>query len=457
MNTVRTDRYDFVVAGGGMAGVACAISAAREGLSVALIEKLSILGGTATASGINQLLGGRKLNEDNKHVRVVGGLFDEITDRLIGMGMAIEPDSVDLGFNPYGWYPRMASGISCNETALKICLDDMCAEAGVRVYFDTVVTSADVSNSRITALNLFNKDGFVRIEADAYADCTGDGEIARMSGVAFVNGREEDGLTTPCSVEMHVDCVDAEELVKYQNENNSPKLVEIIDRLKESGEWDFESDIFVTIKLLEDDVFLVNVVHIRGVDGTNEKDVSLAIANGRKQCVKLLSVMRAHFPGFKNARIRKVCDTLGIRETRRIKGRYTVSIEDALTGKRYDDTVAATTYNFDLPDPIKEGYDPMLGSTKNPNTARKHIVIRIPYRSLLPYEIDNLIFAGRCISVCRDVLGAARVIGPCVMTGQAAGTAAALAKGSFSAVDTSELRALLKERGVLDPDELPFD
>jgi hypothetical protein len=167
--------------------------------------------------------------------------------------------------------------------------------------------------------------------------------------------------------------------------------------------------------------------------------------------------MKKHFPGFENARIRKVCDYLGVRETRRIKGRYTVSIEDALTGKRYDDTIAATTYNFDLPDPVRKGYDAMLGSTSNPNTNRKHIVIRIPYRSLIPNEVNNLIFAGRCISVCRDVLGAARIIGPCFMTGQAAGTAAALANGDFSSIDTEALRNLLWKRGVLNPDNLPFD
>jgi hypothetical protein len=192
-------------------------------------------------------------------------------------------------------------------------------------------------------------------------------------------------------------------------------------------------------------------------DGTKEEDVSRALAMGRKDCVRLFEVMRKHLPGFKNARIRKIADNLGVRETRRIKGRYTVSIEDALSGARYEDTVAATTYNFDLPDPIKAGYDPMLGSTRNPKTDRKYIVIRIPYRSLIPYEIDNIIFAGRSISVCRDVMGAARIIGPSFMTGQAAGTAAALANGSFSSVDTDALRELLWKRGVLNPDTLPFD
>lgn len=457
MNHIRTDKYDFVVCGGGVAGIAAAVSAAREGLSVCLIERLGILGGTATAGGINQLLGGRKLDKNNKHVRVVGGLFDEITDRLIKSGGAIEPNSVDLSFNPYGWYPRMASGISCDENALKICFDELCAEAGVRVYFNTVVTSCEVEGNKIKSVEVFNKDGFVRIEGNAFADCTGDADIAAMCNIPFCKGRDEDGLTTMTSLEMHVENVDTNELVSYQNANESPKLVEIIDRLKECGEWDFVSDIFVTVKLADDDVFLVNVVHQKGIDGTKEEDVSRALAMGRKDCVRLFEVMRKHLPGFKNARIRKIADNLGVRETRRIKGRYTVSIEDALSGARYEDTVAATTYNFDLPDPVKAGYDPMLGSTRNPKTDRKYIVIRIPYRSLIPYEIDNIIFAGRSISVCRDVMGAARIIGPSFMTGQAAGTAAALANGSFSSVDTDALRELLWKRGVLNPDTLPFD
>lgn len=457
MKIKRTDKYDFVVCGGGPAGFAAAVSAARRGLSVALVEKNNFLGGTATAAGINQLLGGRKLNEQNEHVRVVGGLFDELTDKLIAEGGAIEPNTVDLSFNPFGWYPRMASGISCNEVALKIALDDMCAEAGVRVYFDTAVTDIERDGEKILAAIVFNKDGFVRIEADAFADCTGDGDLIDMCGAPYVKGREDDGLMTPCSAEMHVENVDARALVSYQNEHNSPKLVEIIERLRKEGIWDFRSDIFVTVRLLEEDVFLVNTVHYALVDGTHEEDLSRTVAQGRRDCVRLVEIMRKYFPGFEGCRIRKIADTVGVRETRRIIGRYTVTVKDALEGRRYEDTVAATTYNFDLPDPVKVSHDPMLGDVRNPSDGRKHIVIRIPYRALLPQGLKNLIVAGRCISVDRDVLGPARIIGPCMMMGQAAGTAASLASGNFTTVDTDLLRETLWASGVKNPDTLPFD
>ncbi len=461
MNIVRTDRYDLVVCGGGPAGFACAVSAARRGLSVSLIERGGCLGGTATAAGVNHLLGGRKLNvASGEHVRVVGGLFDELTDLLIGHGDAVEPNTIDLSFNPFGWYPRMASGIPFNETALKIALDDLCEQAGVRVYYNTVLTAVETEGRRARAAIVWNKDGFVRLAARCFADCTGDADLSVLAGCSCDKGREADGLMTPCSLEMHLDHVDGDALVSYQNAHNSPKLVEIIDELKAKGIWDFPYEIFVADQLVEKDVFLINTIRQVGIDGTDEASVSRALADGRRESLRLFRIIREYFPGFQNARIRKLCDTLGVRETRRLRGRYTITVEDALTGRRYSDCVAATTYNFDLPDPLRPSFDPMMGDAKTPNAVRKHVVIRIPYRSLLPEAMDNLIVAGRCVSAQREVLGPVRIMGPCMMMGQAAGTAAALACQTgveLPAVDTDALRAALWEDGVIDPDTLPFD
>ncbi len=458
MKIIRTDSYDVAVFGGGTAGFSAAVAAARKGKSVCLIEKNTFLGGVATASGINQLLAGRKLNEKGEHVRVIGGIFDEFTDELIKEGNAIEPNTVDPNFNPFGWYPRMASGISCNENALKIKMDDFCEKAGVRIYYNTTAVDAEVENDRIKSVIVFNKDGFVKITADSFIDCTGDADIVHFAGCPYEKGREEDGLTTPCSTEFHVENVDADALVTYQNENQSPKLVEIIERLKSEGKWPFSAEIFVTVRLVEEDVFLINTLRQTQIDGVNEKAVTDALIQGRRDAVTLFNIMKEHFPGFKNARIRKIAEQLGVRETRRITGRYTVTVDDALSGKKYDDTVAATTYNFDLPDPIKPSYDPMMGDAKKPHAERKHIVIRLPYRAMLPRGVNNLIVAGRCVSVEREVMGAMRIIGPCFMMGQAAGTAASIAKnGDFTTVDVEALRKILWADGVLNPDKLPFE
>jgi hypothetical protein len=461
INIKRIDEYDFVVCGGGPSGFVAALSAARKGVKTALIEKLGCLGGVATSGCINSFLGGRKLMESSgEHVRVVGGIFDEITDKLIAQGDAIEPNTINLAFNPFGWYPRMASVISFNENALKILLDEMCAQNGIRVYYYTDLTGAITENNQISRIIVHNKDGFIAICARMFADCTGDGDLAEMSGCEFAKGRESDGLMTPASLEMQLDQVNGDALVTYQNEHSSPKLVEIIEYLKQRGIWRFPYEIFVCTQLVEKDVFLINTIRQIGVDGTDEQSVSLALARGRRENLELFRIIREFFPGFQNARIRKICDWVGIRETRRIKGLYTISVADALNGKKYDDCVAATTYNFDLPDPLRPSYDPMMGDAKQPNAVRKHIVIQIPYCSLLPRPVTNLIVAGRCISTEREVLGPIRIMGPCMQMGQAAGTAAAVALTNnviFPEVDIKKLQSTLWSDGVINPEKLPFD
>jgi hypothetical protein len=457
----RIDEYDFVVCGGGPSGFAAALSAARKGVKTAIIEKLGCLGGVATSGGISSFLGGRKLMESSgEHVRVVGGIFDEITDKLIAQGDAIEPNTINLAFNPFGWYPRMASVIPLDENALKILLDELCAQNGIRVYYYTDLCGAVTEDNRISRVIVHNKDGFIAIGATLFADCTGDGDLAEMSGCELAKGRKSDGLMTPASLEMQLDHVDGAALVTYQNEHRSPKLVEIIENLRQRGVWRFPYEIFVCTQLLEKDVFLINTIRQIGVDGTDEQSVSLALARGRRENLELFRIITEFFPGFQNARIRKICDWVGVRETRRIKGRYTISVADALSGKKYHDCVAATTYNFDLPDPLRPSYDPMMGDAKQPNAVRKHIVIQIPYRSLLPRSVTNLIVAGRCISAEREVLGPIRIMGPCMQMGQAAGTAAAIGLKDnviFQAVDIGRLRSTLWSDGVINPEELPFD
>lgn len=457
----RSDSYDFVVCGGGPAGFAAAVSAARKGLKVAIVERLGCLGGVATAGGINYFLAGRKLDEQsNRHVRVVGGIFDEITDKLIADGNAIEPDTINLHFNPFGWYPRMASGIVFDELAIKVLMDNMCDELGIRVYYNSSLIAANRTNRIIRSIVIHNKDGLISLEANCFADCTGDADLIAAADCSFYKGRESDGLMTPASLEMHVDNVDGDELVRYQNEHQSPKLVEIIERLKKEGIWKFPYEIFVCMQLMDKDVFLINTIRQVCVDGTSEASVSKALAQGRKENIELFKIMKAYFPGFKKARIRKVFDSIGIRESRRICGRAVVTVQAALDGVKYDDCIAATTYNFDLPDPLKPSYDPMMGDAKNPNAKRRYIVIQIPYRSLLPQEVDNLIVAGRCVSAEREVLGAVRIMGPCMQMGQAAGTAAAMAisaGNNFSEINTCVLQETLWNDGVLNPNGLPFE
>lgn len=457
----RTDHFDFLVCGGGPSGFAAAVSAARKNLKTAIIERNGCLGGVATIGCIPYMLAGRKLHpETKKHIRVIGGLFDEVTDRLIADGKAIEPDTINLDFNPFGWYPRMASGIVMDDLSLKILMENMCRDLGIRIYYNTDLIYAHAEDAQIQSVLVHNKDGIIEIQADLYADCTGDGDLLAMSGCPFRKGRQSDGLTTPASLEMQLEHVDGDALVRWQNEHNSPKLVEIIEELKKQGIWAFPYEIFVCMQMMEKDVFLINTIRQTKIDGTSEASVSQALQDGRAENLKLFHIIRTYFPGFQNARIRKISDWIGIRESRRLDGQYTITLKDALTGQKYPDCIGATTYNFDLPDPLRPSYDPMMGNAKTPNASRSHVVIRIPYRAMLPKRIHNLIAAGRLLSAEREVLGAMRLMANCFQTGQAAGTAAALAhqcaQNHFEAVDTAILRKTLFEDGVIDPETLPF-
>lgn len=447
--------YDIIVCGGGMTGFSAAVIAARCGLKTAIIERWGCLGGVATSCGVNHLLGGRKYDEKTgKMVRKVGGLFDELTDRLISIGGAIDPDTIDIYNNPHGWYPRMAAGIPFDAEQLKILMDEMCAEENIDIYYFTSIIDVIAEDREIKSLVLYNKSGLFYLTANKFIDCTGDGDVAYKSGCAMVKGRDEDGLMTPATLIMHVDNVDREKYLKYQNTHQSPKLVEIINDLREKGIWKFPYNIFIAIQLNDPDVFMINTMRMIGIDGTKGSSLSEGIIQGRKESMQLFSIIKQYFPGFENARVRRIFDTIGIRETRRIIGKYTVTLEDALTGKKFDDCIACTTYNFDLPDPIKPSYDPMLGNAANPSVHREHDTIQIPYRSLIPTPISNLIAAGRCISLSREVLGAARVMGPCMMMGQAAGLAAVIAVNenkSFDEIDVSLLRKKLIETNVLLP------
>jgi len=449
----ESQTFDCIVCGGGPSGIAASIAAARKGLNTVLIEGSGTFGGTAVSCGVNHLLGGRYYHEDTKEMeKTVGGIFDELVDRMISEGFAIDPETIDPQNNPHGWYPRMAAGSPLDGNTMKGFLDRVLLEEGVCPMLFTKIIGVQTDKDNIKGLIVNNKSGNLLIHGSYFIDATGDADVASFAGCSFEKGRSEDMLMTPASLEFHVDRVDRETLLAYQNSHESPKLIEIIDGLKKEGIWDFPFDIFVTVQLHDPDVFMVNTLRETLVDGTNGDDITKALMKGRSDVFKLHQIMKRYFPGFAHSRIRFIADSLGIRETRRIIGMNHVTLEDAKSGRLYKDGIARTTYNFDLPDPKKPSFDPMMGSREHPNAKRRHTSIEVPYGIMVPDKVDNLLVTGRAVSVDREVLGALRVMGPAMMLGEAAGTAIAVAHKEripCKDVDGEDIRKQLISQGIL--------
>ena len=241
---------------------------------------------------------------------------------------------------------------------------------------------------------------------------------------------------------MHVEGVDVELLTDYMRTTQDFRFKKRIEQAKQDGAWNFDYDIFISVQLCRNDVFMINTIRQVGVDGTNARSVSDALRAGREESRRLLQVMRTYFPGFANASIRTIAPSLGIRETRRICGESVLRVKDLIDGTEFTDGIALSGYGWDMPHPKHPSLQPF------DNVTRKSKITQIPFRCLIPKGYDNLLAVGRCISVEREVLGPVRVMGPCLAMGEAAGIAAALAKdGIFRAVDVTLLRERIVSHG----------
>jgi len=441
--------YDVVVCGGGPAGFAAALAAARQGLKTLLAEGQGQLGGMGTSGLVSHWLGGR--TGDGRHW-IVGGIFKELSLLGVEHGVAVLPGpEPDGGISPYGWQQAgsILAGVPFDAFGMAALLDDVLAESGADVLFYTRLVDVVKDGDTLTHVILHNKSGFQAAAARAVIDATGDADVAALSGCPTVLGREGDRLMTPVTLQMHMDHVDGAALKAYANARGKGtyRWLDEIQELMKQGEWPFSYNRLISVKLLDDDTFMVNTSRMTGFDGSDGVSVSKAMAQGRRESLQLCAILRKHFPGFENARIKAVAPLLGVRETRRIVGDFQLTVDDVIGGRGFPDVIGYSGYGWDLPDPIRPSYQPMSEKkiSKPPFTP-------IPYRVMLPKGVGNLICPGRAVNVERDVLGPLRVMAPCMAMGEAAGVAAAQVvntPASFADVDTDALRAELRRRGAV--------
>ena len=432
--------YDVIVAGGGMSGTCAAIAAARNDMSVLLIDQNGYLGGTLTANGVGPMMtffAGEK--------QVIQGIGEEIVKRLKERGYS--PGHVYDSTHYISYVtPFSAEG-------LKIVLDEMAIDSNVTLLYHTYIIGINKNGNTIKSIDIVNKDGISTINAKIFIDATGDGDLAVEAGIPFTLGRESDNATQPLTMNMKVYGVDTSKLKKtvLQNPKKFPRLnrdIEVMKkvealsfvgfeeefkRAKELGEITIPREDVLFFETSTPGEYIINTTRIINENGASALGLTNAEIIGRKQCEELYKFLIKYVPGFENSKIAYTGPSVGVRGSRQIQGVYKLTGEDLLEQKRFNSVIAHSGYPIDIHNPKGEGTLSVHVNKQEESKEAKFdrstfdSYYSIPYEIMITKEIQNLIVTGRCVSASFEAQAAIRTTPTMTALGQAAGTAAALA------------------------------
>lgn len=407
---------DVLVCGGGPAGFCAAVAAARalsgraEGAGkVLLVEQCNCLGGIATAGGHNHLC--LYTSWGNSEEQVVAGLPYEMVQRV-----------VEMGYGAWDHTPGKQRGgsVDFELEGLKLATEQIAAEAGVELLYHTQFADAIVREGRVVGAYIQNKSGRQAVLAKRVIDCTGDADVAASAGAPWEMGRPSDHACQPATLMFTIGGVDWPKVHAAMQADS--QLRNTWKRAQEAGDMEpFQSQImgFWWTPTRPDQVG-INFTHMVGVDCTSARSITDATIEGRRQAFHMIPVFRKYVPGMEKCYLISTAALLGTRESRRILGEHVLTDEDILAEKTWDDSIAYGSFFIDVHNCTGPGMDE---ETLRPHRGFKY---QIPYRCIVPREVENLLVAGRCISVTHRALGSTRVMPQCAALGQAAGEAAAV-------------------------------
>jgi hypothetical protein len=432
---------DVLVVGGGPAGIGASLGAAGAGARVILSERYGFLGGNATAALVTYFMSyyvekntppGRSSGEP-----IIAGALEKFLGRVISLGGALPP-SQQTGYI-----------VSFDPEVFKLAADQLLEESGVQILFHSLASSV-IGGGKATGAVFETKSGPLVVRAKVLIDCTGDGDIAVSSGAPYKIGRINDGLVQPMTLMFLINEFDSSQFDAYAKQHPDQwqgvhGLWELICKATEDGRLNLPREDILFFKTSHEKELNINSTRITGVLGTDVWDLTRAELEGRRQVRQIARFLRDYVPGFSETYVAETGMHVGVRETRRILGEYTLTAADILEGRKFEDVIARGSYPIDIHNPQGRG------------TVLRRLLpgesYDIPLRCLIPLVAENVLTAGRCISGTNEALASYRIMPISMATGQAAGVCAALSVKQglpLRKVDYHSVQAeLLKQRANL--------
>lgn len=413
---------EVVVCGGGPAGLCAAVAAAEEGADVLLLERYGFLGGMATAGLVNPFMEYRTADpERGGELKTVNaGLFLEIVRRLEESG---------------GWNPEQ---LAFDPEVMKQVALDLALESRVRLRLHTLLIGAYAEEGRIRRVAIASKSGLEAVAGEVFVDCTGDADLCALAGAEFQQGREEDGLCQPMTLNFRVGGVDQERMPSRE------EITARYEAAKARGEIDNPRENVLWFYTTRPGEIHFNTTRVVGRQGTDADDLTAAEIGARTQVKQMIAFLRREIPGFEHCYLSATGTQIGIRESRRVLGDYVLTADDVLSARDFADGIARACYPVDIHNPAG------TGTVIKPVPPGKSYAI--PYRCLTPRGLENLLVAGRPISADHAAHSSLRVMPIAMNLGEAAGLAAGQAldhRGRVREVPVQALRERLRQRGAV--------
>lgn len=453
-----TQMHDVLVVGGGISGSVAAIAASRNRAKTLVVEQYGFLGGMLTAAGV-----GPMMTFHAGDTQVVQGITGELIDRLVAKGKSPGHIFDTTGYT-YTVTPFDVEG-------MKHELEIMLLESGGNILYHTMLAGVKVENNEIANITVCNKAGLSTLTAKVYIDATGDADLSAWAGVEFTKGRKSDGLSQPMTMNIKVRKVNIERVKDYikGNPQEFPRLkgnTAIVDKAPRLSIGGFvttlkDAQAKEEISFMREDLLffetnnpgevIINTSRIIREDSTDPWSLSRAEIKGRKQVRELEAFLKNRIQGFENSEVVYSGPAIGVRSSRQIKGLYTLTKEDLLSGKKFEDVIAHSGYPIDVHPPEGERTEKERQArlSKDKFHAKQGHLCQIPYRCLVNNRVLNLITVGRSISADFEAQGAIRttpIVGAIGHAGGVAASIAALKNINLPDVDAKAVQQMLLDQ-----------